>query len=444
MKPKRKLIIISLLALAIALGLGFHWLFTSPNPEALTALKSVSTPKNDTTTKQTAEPMDHTDGPYWQKHYNRALHFINLNLFDSLCYELDCLGSMPQRESELLLEEAVRNNAVEFVAELVKRNKSASGFSLHLQSYNGNFIEEYINLKTFRYIVAEGLYKFPKTEDSILSLIAAIKYKNTDLINFWLLNGCDSHLDSMVVFCPSECYDEFHSPLSMAISQCDTLLIRKFLGMGATLKPLHFDYAAHSCKTFIYKILHNELNWPSSAILYNQLHGCAYNGDLAGVIDVLKLGAELNLPDSINRTPIFNAIDGGFCGASRNERGKFDVLKFLVQKGLDINYQDRDGITPLMLSSKNFGYYNEVISKLYVARYLLDNGASTELKDNNGNSFWDHILINKNYEFIDFFLKDTRTPDDARRKLKAFAKRITPEQRQAWDNCIYRTQDFYN
>lgn len=169
MKPKRKLIIISLLALAIAIGLGFHWLFTSPNPVAHTALKSVSTPKNDTTTKQTDEPMDHTDGPYWQKHYNRALHCINLNLFDSLCYELDCLGSMPQRESELLLEEAVRNNAAEFVAELVKRNKSAFGFSLHLQSYNGNFIEEYINLKTFRYIVAEfllGLFIHPCLDGS--------------------------------------------------------------------------------------------------------------------------------------------------------------------------------------------------------------------------------------------------------------------------------------
>lgn len=63
MKPKRKLIIISLLVLAIALGLRFHWLFTSPNPEALTALKSVSTPINDTTTKQTAEPVGYNDGP---------------------------------------------------------------------------------------------------------------------------------------------------------------------------------------------------------------------------------------------------------------------------------------------------------------------------------------------------------------------------------------------
>lgn len=62
MKPKRKLIIISLLVLVIALGLGFHWQFTSPNPEALTTLKSVSTPINDTTTRQTAKPVGYNDG----------------------------------------------------------------------------------------------------------------------------------------------------------------------------------------------------------------------------------------------------------------------------------------------------------------------------------------------------------------------------------------------
>jgi ankyrin repeat protein len=231
----------------MALGLGIYWLFTSPKPEVLPMPKSVSTPINDTSTKQAAKAVGYNYGPYWQKHYNRAIHCINLHLLDSLRYELDCLGSMPQGDNILLLNHAIHHNAIELVAELVKRNKSASGFPFQLQSYNGNFLEEYINLKTFRYIVAEGLYEFPETEDSTLSLVAAIKYKNTDLVNYWLINGCDSHLDSMVLYCRGECYDEFHSPLTMAISQCDTLLIRRFLGMGASIKPLHFGYAATSC-----------------------------------------------------------------------------------------------------------------------------------------------------------------------------------------------------
>jgi ankyrin repeat protein len=192
----------------------------------------------------------------------------------------------------------------------------------------------------------------------------------------------------------------------------------------------------------MYKVLVNELHYPISKVLSTHLHGCANDGDLPGVKILLELGAQINEPESTNRTPIFYAINQDFCGPSIREPNKFEVLKFLVKSGADINHQDKDGITPLMFSTKDFGTYG-VIPKLYIARYLLSQNASTMLKDHQGKTFWDHILLNRNIAFIDFFIKDERTPEEVRRKFEMFAKNITPAQRKLWEREVDGLQDSY-
>ena len=63
-------------------------------------------------------------------------------------------------------------------------------------------------------------------------------------------------------------------------------------------------------------------------------------------------------------------------------------MKFLLEKGADINHDDDDGRTPLMLAAGGKNLEN--------VRLLLDSGADLEKKDKDGKSF--QVLLGK-YDF---------------------------------------------
>merc|ERR1712165_490129 len=57
--------------------------------------------------------------------------------------------------------------------------------------------------------------------------------------------------------------------------------------------------------------------------------------------------------------------------------GHLNVVKYLIsQPNVDIDSQENDGSTPLILAA----YFNH----LKVARFLFENGADTSIKDNDG------------------------------------------------------------
>ena len=55
---------------------------------------------------------------------------------------------------------------------------------------------------------------------------------------------------------------------------------------------------------------------------------------------------------------------------------KVDVIKYLLEKGADINKQDNEGCTALMRAS--YGGYTDLVL------YLLEKGADKEVVDNRG------------------------------------------------------------
>jgi ankyrin repeat protein len=53
-----------------------------------------------------------------------------------------------------------------------------------------------------------------------------------------------------------------------------------------------------------------------------------------------------------------------------------NILKYFIDKGLDLNYQNYDGDTPLMLAVRSYDYDT--------VKLLVDSGADTTLKNKDG------------------------------------------------------------
>eukprot|EP01027_Heterolobosea_sp_BB2_P014661 GEZU01021028.1.p1 GENE.GEZU01021028.1~~GEZU01021028.1.p1 ORF type:complete len:215 (-),score=56.31 GEZU01021028.1:20-664(-) len=106
---------------------------------------------------------------------------------------------------------------------------------------------------------------------------------------------------------------------------------------------------------------------------YSALHYAALNGHTDVVRHLVKEGANVNAVDNQLRTPLHRAC----------EKNRFDCVKILVVDGkADVNKQNRHGWTALHYAS--YANYSNICV------YLLNRGASQELKDSEGRKplFW--------------------------------------------------------
>lgn len=102
---------------------------------------------------------------------------------------------------------------------------------------------------------------------------------------------------------------------------------------------------------------------------------------------VEKGRADVNLKDHGGRTALINA-----CSSYGNN---LDQVKYLVEKGADMNAKNIDGQTSLMKASR-FGHLN-------IVKYLVEKGADVNAKDTAGQTVLRHAAYLKNNEqFIDY------------------------------------------
>lgn len=99
---------------------------------------------------------------------------------------------------------------------------------------------------------------------------------------------------------------------------------------------------------------------------------------------LLAAGADINLTDSSGRNALHWAI------IYHRESDSLNIIKFLIKNGVNINAQDINGYTPIF-----FTYDHPE-----VRRYLIQVGANTSLKDNNGN-IYSEMTGRSLHEYID-------------------------------------------
>lgn len=116
------------------------------------------------------------------------------------------------------------------------------------------------------------------------------------------------------------------------------------------------------------------------------------NGNLDIVKSLLEQGLDINVKDSNNETALILACI----------YGHFDIVKYLVEQEADINHSDIYGNTPLMHASRSYqnddyrskcGYYSgrDLLGRQHIEiiQYLLEQGAHLNAKDKNGQTALD-------------------------------------------------------
>lgn len=146
-----------------------------------------------------------------------------------------------------------------------------------------------------------------------------------------------------------------------------------------------FDATAHGSPKTI-KVLISagaNINAKRDDIGYTPLMDAVNSSDEDTTRELIELGADVNVANSIGRTALRYAV----------HYGVFEIMKTLVEKGANINSQDISGVTPLMQAV----WHNE--SKM--VRYLVDKGADITIKDSEGHTALSDAIEMKNNEVVD-------------------------------------------
>jgi ABC-type antimicrobial peptide transport system permease subunit len=113
------------------------------------------------------------------------------------------------------------------------------------------------------------------------------------------------------------------------------------------------------------------------------LHMAVWRESLETVKYLVEKGVDLNERDFDGRTPLRQAVKEGY----------FRIVKYLVEKGVDLNERDFDGRTPLRHAVKE-GYFR-------IVKFLVENGADVNIKENNTGSTPLHVASQKgNLEIV--------------------------------------------
>ena len=143
----------------------------------------------------------------------------------------------------------------------------------------------------------------------------------------------------------------------------------------------YLKYLVH--KNFIKKNNISESNTVNS----KELFGAIRNLNLDKIEDLLNQGADPNVRNGVNKTPIMNAITNLKFTPSKVTK----VIELLLKYGADLDAQSYTKRTALMFATdfryKVYNYYS-VVDK------LIELGADWNFKDENGDDFIDYLINN--------------------------------------------------
>nr|XP_022902510.1 fibronectin type 3 and ankyrin repeat domains 1 protein [Onthophagus taurus] len=256
------------------------------------------------------------------------------------------------------------------------------------------------NLEFLLYIQEEGkwkaLYRGPKITYKVKNLTPQTVYK------FQLRLFQDEIEIGDVIFKSATEFEPYRvHHITRAISQGKTSLLRKIVNQRPILletpnkqgkTPLVFVIERNDLSTTTFLItLGANINSPLLGNLRTPLMIALFRGYLQIASLLIDKGADVNQTDCNGLTPFHYAVDSGLLIS----------VKFAVEQKLNINAKDNQGWTPLLRA---------VIleSDDKIVKFLIKNGADTNIRDKNGFGFSEHCKMTKRYRWCKINLEDIK------------------------------------
>jgi ankyrin repeat protein len=159
------------------------------------------------------------------------------------------------------------------------------------------------------------------------------------------------------------------TPLIMAAKNGHYDVCSYLLKKGADVNSNAFIYGTplHVAKTTkIAELLLNngaDINAKATKVEDSVLHTASWRGNLEVCGLIIEKGIDVNVNNKLKFTPLHSA----------SAFGKSDVAKFLMEKGADFDARNNDGWTPLHLAAG--------LGKLETAQALIDGGSDINVQD---------------------------------------------------------------
>jgi|GEM_PF-3656926 len=263
------------------------------------------------------------------------------------------------------------------------------------------------------------------SNDSAFVIIKSLQDTSLVLFNYYLTHGWVNQINSLCYFDESgdAPYDGY-TPFDIALGYDNEKIIYQLINLGAKYSEKTFImHASGKSADIIFNLLVKQGSDPQ-ALLDSALAHAVFEGQQNMVSKLIEMGANIDSKHGPNKQPVlfYTMSQYGFPVEDPTLR-KLQILDLLLVHGALVNNQNKNGITPLMYSSIPWSS-DGTNYKLGFAKVLLNHGASPNLKDKSGRSFWDHIIENKNKIFMDYFKNQVIMPDSYKSKFDTISKTI--------------------
>ena len=98
-------------------------------------------------------------------------------------------------------------------------------------------------------------------------------------------------------------------------------------------------------------------------------------GDIKGIKELIKNGADINIQNKIGRTPLIFSV----LIANATEFKTLKIMKLLIDNGAQLDIQDGEGQTALIKASRG--------GKLNTIEFLIEAGSDISIEDDFGDDF---------------------------------------------------------